>query len=151
MKNKDDLKVENELSKIIIGIAIEVHRTLGPGMFEKTYQDFLYHKLLRAGLQVEKEKVVNLEIEGIKLDSAYRIDLLVENKVVLEIKSVNEITDQHFSQTLTYLKSGNYKLGLILNFGALIMRKGIRRCLNTNDWKILYSTTLPPADNFEES
>lgn len=147
MENDDELKIENELSKIIIGIAIDVHRTLGPGMFEKTYQDFLYHKLILEGLHVEKEKQVDLEIEGIKLEGAYRIDLLVENKVVLEIKSVNEITDIHFAQTLTYLKAGNYQLGLILNFGALTMRKGIRRCINSNDWRKLYANTITPIEN----
>lgn len=94
---------ENELSNIVIGIAIDVHRTLGPGLLENAYKECLFYKLRKEGFLVEKEKVMPLVYEDIKLDCGYRVDLLVENKLVLELKSVEDLNDVHFAQTLTYL------------------------------------------------
>jgi len=95
---------ENEISQKIIGAAIEVHKALGPGLLEKAYQECLYYKLHQDGLKVEKEKPMPLIFEEVKLECGYRIDLLVENKVIVELKSVEVLNDVHLAQTLTYIK-----------------------------------------------
>jgi GxxExxY protein len=118
---------ENEISKIILGKAIEVHRTLGPGLLESAYQECLYYELINEGLTVEKEKALPIVYKEIKLDHGYRIDLLIENKVVIELKTVEFLTDVHTAQTLTYMKLGNYKLGLLLNFNVKLLKEGIKR------------------------
>ena len=121
---------ENEIAGKVIGLAIEVHNVLGPGLLEKTYQECLYYKINQFGLQVEKEKAVPLIFEEIKLEHGYRLDLLVENKLVLEIKCVDYFNEIHFAQVLTYLKFGHFKLGLLLNFNVLRMRDGIKRVVH---------------------
>lgn len=121
---------ENEISTIVIGLAIEIHRTLGPGLLENVYQECLFYKLKKRGLSAEKEKAMPLIFEEVKLDCGYRIDILVENKLVVEIKAVESLTINHLAQTLTYLKLGNYKLGLIINFNEQLLKNGIRRVLN---------------------
>ena len=121
---------ENEISKKIIGIAIDVHKVLGPGLLESAYQECLYYKLRQANLFVEKEKAMPLVFEEVKLDCGYRIDLLVEKKVVLELKSVEAINDVHLAQTLTYMKLGDYKLGLLMNFNVTLLKNGIKRIIN---------------------
>jgi GxxExxY protein len=125
MEEKD----ENSLSNIIIGCAIEVHRHLGPGLLESAYQECLYHELLLAGLSVQKEKPMPIVYKDVKLNHGYRIDLLVNNKVVIEIKTVESFTDVHTAQVLTYLKLGNYKLGLLLNFYVTSLKSGIKRII----------------------
>ena len=121
---------ENELSNKIIGLAIEVHNAFGPGLLESAYKECLYYKIGKAGLYVEKEKPMPLIFEEVKLECGYRIDLLVERKLVIEIKSVEALNDVHLAQVLTYLKVGNYKLGLLLNFNVLKLREGIKRVVN---------------------
>jgi GxxExxY protein len=121
---------ENELSNIVIGYAIEVHRNLGPGLLESAYQECLMYELINAGLQVEKEKPMPIVYKEVKLDHGYRIDLLVENKLVIEIKTVEELCDVHTAQVLTYLKLGNYKLGLLINFNVSLLKNGIKRLIN---------------------
>jgi len=121
---------ENEISKIIIGKAIEVHKALGPGLLESAYQECLYYELVESGLKVEKEKPMPIIYKEVKLDHGYRIDLLVENKVVVENKTVDTILDVHEAQILTYLKLGDYKLGLLLNFNVPLLKNGIRRYVN---------------------
>lgn len=121
---------ENELSKIIIGCAIEVHKQLGPGLLESAYQECLYYELKQAGLNVRKEKPMPIVYKEVKLDHGYRIDLLVEEKVVIEIKTVDALTDVHTAQVLTYLKLGSFKLGLLLNFQVSILKNGIKRVIN---------------------
>ncbi len=118
---------ENELSKQIIGQAIEVHSVLGPGLLESAYKECLYYKTGNAGIYVEKEKPMPLLFENVKLDCGYRIDLLVEGKLVIEIKSVEALNDIHLAQTLTYMRLGNYRLGLLINFNVLRLKEGIRR------------------------
>ena len=120
---------ENEISKIIIGCAIEVHKQLGPGLLESAYQECLFYELKQAGLEVQKEKPMPIVYKEVKLDHGYRIDLLVDNKVVVEIKSVEELNDVHTAQVLTYLKLGNYKLGLLLNFHVSLLKDGIKRII----------------------
>lgn len=121
---------ENEISTKIIGLAIDVHKVLGPGLLESAYKESLFYMINKHGLKVEKVKVMPLVFEEIKLDCGYRIDLLVENKLVIEIKSVDCLNDIHLAQTLTYLKLGNYKLGLLINFNEVLLKKGVRRIVN---------------------
>lgn len=121
---------ENELSTIIIGCAIEVHRRLGAGLLERAYQECLMYELKLQGLKVEKEVLLPITYKELKIDNGYRIDLLVEDKVVIELKTVEELHNAHFAQTLTYLKFGNYKLGLIFNFNEAILKNGIKRIIN---------------------
>jgi GxxExxY protein len=123
-------KTENELSNIIIGCAIEVHRQLGPGLLESAYQECLYYELKNQGLHVVKEKPMPIVYKDVKLDHGYRLDLLVNNKVVIEIKTVEAFTEVHTAQVLTYLKLGNYKLGLLLNFYVSALKSGIKRIIN---------------------
>ncbi|MCK4563008.1 MAG: GxxExxY protein [Flavobacteriaceae bacterium] len=121
---------ENELSRIIIGSAIEVHKQLGPGLLESAYQECLFYELKLKALNVQKQKPMPIVYKEVKLDHGYRIDLLVEEKVVIEIKAVEYLNDIHKAQTLTYLRLGDYKLGLLLNFQELVLKNGIRRIVN---------------------
>jgi GxxExxY protein len=122
---------DNELTGMIIKQAIEVHNALGPGLLESAYKECLFYKIAQTGLIVEKEKPVPLVFERVKLECGYRIDLLVENKIVIEIKSVEALNEIHLAQTLTYLKLGNYKLGLLMNFNVLKLKDGIKRVINS--------------------
>lgn len=109
---------ENQLSNIIIGKAIEVHKSLGPGLLESAYQECLFYELKEERLNVQKEIPQPIVYKDVKMDHGYRLDLLVENKVVVEIKTVDAILDVHEAQILTYLKLGDYKLGLLINFNV---------------------------------
>ncbi len=121
---------ENEISNRIIGIAIEVHKSLGPGLLESAYKECLFYRFNKENIYVEKEKSMPLVYEDVKLECGYRIDLLVERKVVIEIKSVEALNEVHFAQTLTYMKLGGYKLGLLINFNVSFLKDGIRRIAN---------------------
>jgi GxxExxY protein len=121
---------ENELATKVIGCAIEVHKKLGPGLLESAYQKCLAHELKLAGLLVEEERPVPIVYKDVKLDHGYRIDLLVNKKLVIEIKTVETLTDVHTAQVLTYLRLGEYKLGLLLNFHVSVMKQGIKRLIN---------------------
>lgn len=122
-----------ELNKItgeIIGAAIEVHKALGPGLLESAYQECLYYELINKGFSVSKEQAMPIVYKEVQLDHGYRMDLLVENKVVIEIKTVDAFSDVHFAQVLTYLRLGDYKLGLLINFNVLKLKDGIKRIIN---------------------
>lgn len=121
---------ENEISNRIIGLAIEVHKSLGPGLLESAYKECLLYRLLKEGYTAEKEKPMPLIYYDVKLDCGYRIDILVEKKVVIEIKSVEALNEVHLAQTLTYMKLGNYKLGLLINFNVALLKDGIKRIVN---------------------
>lgn len=121
---------ENELSNKVIGLAMDVHTKLGPGLLESAYKECLYYKIVKEGIGVVKEKPMPLIFEEVKLDCGYRIDLLVENKLVIELKSVEALTDVHLAQTLTYMKLGDFKLGLLINFNVAKLKDGIRRVIN---------------------
>lgn len=121
---------ENEVSNKVIGLAIEVHSALGPGLLESAYKECLYYKVLNSGLIVQKEKPMPLVFENVKLECGYRLDLLVEHKLVIEIKSVDKLNDIHLAQTLTYMKLGNYKLGLLMNFNVVKLKDGLKRVVN---------------------
>lgn len=121
---------ENELSQIIIGCAIKVHKNLGPGLLESAYEECLYYELTKAGLNVEKQKPMPLIYEEVKLDCGYRVDLIVEKKVIIEAKSVEALNDVHLAQILTYLKLADCKLGLLINFNVARLKEGIKRVVN---------------------
>ena len=119
-----------EIASTIIGCAIKVHRALGPGLLESAYKECLYYELLKAGLFVEKEKPMHLFYEEVKLDIGYRIYLLVEKKLVIEIKSKDALNDIDLAQTLTYLKIGDFRLGLLINFNVTLLKNGLKRVAN---------------------
>jgi len=119
--------IENQITEKIIGCAIEVHKQLGPGLLESAYEECLYYELQNAGLNVKKQLALPLVYKEIKLDNGYRIDLLVENKVIVEIKSVDAIADIHKAQLMTYMKLANIKVGLLINFNVTKLKDGIVR------------------------
>ncbi len=121
---------ENEISSMIIGKAIEVHRALGPGLLESAYKECLFYKIRKEGFFIEKEKSMPLVFEEVRLDCGYRIDIQVERKVVVELKSVESIYEVHLAQVLTYLKLGDFKLGLLINFNVALLKDGIKRMVN---------------------
>jgi GxxExxY protein len=121
---------ENELSRIIFDCALKVHQSLGPGLLESAYEECLFYELNKTGLYVEKQKSLPLVYEQVKLDIGYRIDMIVENKLILEIKSVESLNDVHFAQLLTYLKLTDCKLGLLINFNVNLIKNGIKRIVN---------------------
>jgi len=121
---------ENELATKIIGVAMEIHTKLGPGLLESSYKECLFYKLRQLGFEVEKEKSMPLVFEEVRLECGYRIDLLVNKKIVIELKNVDSLTDVHLAQTLTYLKLGEYKLGLLINFNVARLKDGLKRVIN---------------------
>jgi len=121
---------ENELSKVIIGAAIEVHKTLGPGLLESAYETCLERELVIRGLKVKRQVGLPLVYKDISCDIGYRVDLLVENKVIIEIKSVEALNDVHIAQVLTYLKLSQCKLGLLINFNVKRLKEGVKRLVN---------------------
>jgi len=125
------MDIENKLSTAVIGAAITLHKSLGPGLLESAFKECLYYELVKLGLYVEKEKALPLIYQEIKLECGYRLDLLVENKLIVEIKSVEALNDIHLAQVLTYLKISNYKLGLLINFNVLKVKEGIRWVINS--------------------
>lgn len=120
----------NELSRQIIGRAIHVHQRLGPGLLEAVYQECLGYELQQAGFFVEKEKALPVIYKQVRLECGYRLDLLVERTVVGEIKAVEALRDIHLAQVLTYLKLGQYPLGLLINFNVKLLKDGIKRVIN---------------------
>jgi len=121
---------DNEITNLIIGSAIEVHKALGPGLLESAYQECLLYELNNNGLQVKKEVSLPIVYKEVKLNHGYRIDLLVENRIVVELKTVEYFTDVHFAQILTYLKLGGFDLGLLINFHTSLLKNGIKRFIN---------------------
>lgn len=116
-----------DLTKTIIGCAIEVHKELGPGLLESAYEECLAYELTKVGLKVERQKPVPVIYKEIKLECGYRIDILVEDKIVLELKTVDEFNPIHEAQILTYLKFAQKKVGLLINFNVLRLKDGIKR------------------------
>jgi GxxExxY protein len=130
-----------ELTQKVIGCAMKVHSGLGPGLLESAYQECLCFELLRSGLYVEKQKPMPLVYSEVKLDCGYRVDIMVERRLILEIKSVDATNDIHLAQVLTYLRLANCRLALILNFNVLHLREGIRRVVNHYDDSASSATT----------
>ena len=121
---------ENELSRIVFDCALKVHQSLGPGLLESAYEECLFYELKKIGLSVEKQKPLPLIYEEVKLDVGYRLDIIVEDKIIIEIKSVEALNDVHFAQLLTYLKLTNCKLGLLINFNVSLIKNGVKRVVN---------------------
>lgn len=122
--------IENEISRQIIGAAIEVHKQLGPGLLESSYEACLAYELRQSGLEVKTQVALPVIYKDVKLDVGYRIDLIVENKVIIEVKAVESLADIHTAQLLTYLKLKDLKLGLLINFNHVRVASGVKRILN---------------------
>lgn len=125
-------EVEERSEKVfkkVLDAAFHVHSELGPGLLESSYEECLFFELIESGLFVEKQKVLPLIYKTIKLEAGYRVDLLVENRVVVEVKSVDSLNDIHLAQVLTYLKLSGCRLGLLVNFNVLHLKSGIRRVI----------------------
>jgi len=121
---------ENELSKIIVNSAFKIHSQLGPGLLESVYEEILYYELQKQRLNVERQKGIPVFWDNLKMDIGFRADLIVEKKVIIEIKSVETIAPVHPKQLLTYLKITGYKLGLLINFNETLIKNGITRIVN---------------------
>jgi GxxExxY protein len=121
---------ENEISNIVIGCALRVHSALGPGLLESSYAACLHYELMQSGLFVEAQKPLPLVYHTVKLECGYRIDLMVERKLIIEVKSVEALNDIHLAQVLTYLKLADCRLGLLINFNVLRLKDGIKRVVN---------------------
>jgi len=121
---------ENDLSKIIVDTCYQIHVALGPGLFESVYEEILYYELSQNGLSVSRQQAIPLIWKGIKMDQGFRSDLIVEDRVLIEIKSVSAIALVHLKQVLTYLKLTGLKLGLLINFNEALIKDGITRVVN---------------------
>jgi GxxExxY protein len=122
--------IDKDITEKIISAAMRIHSRVGPGLLESAYRDFLYYELLREGWAVEKEKLMPVVYEGLSLEYGYRIDLLVDNKVVVELKTVELLRRIHQQQVLTYLRMGNFKTGLLINFQVAHLKDGLKRISN---------------------
>lgn len=120
----------NDLTSTVIESAIKIHKALGPGLLESAYKECLAYELIKKGLFVEKEKAVPLIYEEVKLECGYRLDLMINNELILEIKSVDAVADIHIAQVLTYMKLMNRKYGLLINFNVPLLKDGLKRLIN---------------------
>jgi len=127
---KEILMSENELSKIIINTAFQIHYTLGPGLLESVYEEIMYYELRKQGLNIERQKGIPVIWNELKMEIGFRADLIIENKVIIELKSVEAIAPVHPKQLLTYLKLTGLKLGLLINFNEPLIKNGITRIVN---------------------
>jgi GxxExxY protein len=121
---------ENDLSKIIVDCSYQIHVELGPGLFESVYEEILYHELIESGLRVVRQQAIPVLWKGLQMNLGFRADLIVEDKVLIEIKSVKAIAPVHQKQVLTYLKLTDIKLGLLINFNEVLIKNGISRIVN---------------------
>ena len=121
---------ENEISKVIVNTSFEIHKTLDPGLFESVYEEILFYELNRQGLKVQRQKGIAVLWKEMKMDIGFRADLIVNKKVIIEIKSVEAIAPVHKKQLLTYLKLTDKKLGLLINFNVALIKNGITRIVN---------------------
>ena len=121
---------ENEIGKALVDAAVKIHTALGPGLLESVYEVVLAKELESRGFSVQRQVPVKIEYEGLKFDEGFRADLIIENKVLVELKSVEQLSSVHHKQLLTYLKLKKLKLGFLLNFGAALMKDGIKRIVN---------------------
>lgn len=124
------MRTENEIAKIVVDTAFHLHKTVGPGLLESAYEQALKYDLEERGLEVKSQVAMPFHYKGVNLDVGYRIDLLVEGKLIVEIKSVEQLAPVHFAQTLTYLRLSEIKLGLLINFNSKLLKDGINRLIN---------------------
>ena len=121
---------EEEISKIVFECALRVHKVLGPGLLESAYEECLFYELKKTNLKVEKQKPLPLIYEEVNLEVGYRIDIIIEDKFIVEVKSVEALNNVHLAQLLTYLKLSDCKLGLLINFNVKLLKDGVRRIIN---------------------
>lgn len=121
---------ENELSKIIVNCAYQIHSKLGPGLLESVYEEIMYYELTRENLSVYRQQGIPVIWDTIKMNLGFRADLIVENKVIIELKSIENVAPVHSKQLLTYLKITGLKLGLLINFNETLIKNGITRIVN---------------------
>jgi len=121
---------ENEISKLVFNCALTVHRDPEPGLLESAYTECLFYELIRMEMFVEKQKPLPLIYKQVNLEIGYRIDLIIENKFIIEVKSVEALNDVHLAQILTYLKLSNCKLGMLINFNVSLLKNGVKRVIN---------------------
>jgi GxxExxY protein len=121
---------ENQIGTTLLDICYRVHQEMGPGLFESVYEDILYLELRNQGLKVEKQKEISVQWNGMKLEKGFRADLVIAEKVIVEIKSVDAISKLHFMQVLNYLKLADLKLGYLINFNNIMLKDGIHRIIN---------------------
>ncbi|NML69728.1 GxxExxY protein [Chryseobacterium sp. RP-3-3] len=121
---------ENELSKVVFDAGLKIHKKLGAGLFEHVYEECLFYELSKTGLWIERQKLFPIIYEDLKIENAFRLDIIIENKLILEIKTVDYINSTHKAQLLTYLKMTDCKLGLLLNFQSDVFKNGVTRMVN---------------------
>lgn len=121
---------ENEIANIVFEAALRIHKRLGPGLLESAYEECMFYELKKSNLKVEKQKALPLIYDEVRLDVGYRLDLLIESKFIVEIKSVESLNDVHLAQILTYLRLSNCKLGLLINFNVSLLKNGVKRVIN---------------------
>ena len=121
---------ENEIAKVVFECGLKIHRALGPGLLESAYEECLCYELYKNGIAFERQKTLPLIYEAIHLDVGYRVDIMIENKLIIELKAVESLTDIHFAQIVTYLKLSGCKLGLLINFNSLLFKDGVKRVIN---------------------
>jgi GxxExxY protein len=121
---------ENEIAKIVVDVAYKIHKNLGPGLLESVYEIILVHELKKLGLHVERQKPISIVYEGIKFEEGFRADVVVEDKVIIELKSVEQVSKAHKKKLLTYLRLADKRLGLLINFGTALMKEGLFRVVN---------------------
>jgi GxxExxY protein len=121
---------ENEIARVIVNVAFQIHTKLGPGLLESVYEEIMCYELLKSGLKVERQKSIPVFWDDKKLEIGFRADLVVEDKVIIELKSVQDLLPVHFKQVLTYLKLADLKLGLLINFNENLIKDGVKRVVN---------------------
>jgi GxxExxY protein len=121
---------ENQIAKNIVDRSVKVHQTLGPGLLESSYEKCLYYELKKTGLYVKRQVEMPLKYDHLKIDIGYRVDMILNSKVIIEIKAVEKLTNVHMAQLLTYLKLSNCKLGILINFNVNLMKNGLKRIVN---------------------
>ena len=121
---------ENEIASIVFESALKVHKRLGPGLLESAYEESMFYELKKTNLKVEKQKALPLIYDEVRLDIGYRLDLIIEDKFIVEIKAVESLNDIHLAQILTYLRLSDCKLGMLINFNVTLLKNGVKRVIN---------------------
>ena len=121
---------ENEIASIVFQSALKVHKRLGPGLLESAYEECMFYELKKTNLKVEKQKALPLIYDEVRLDIGYRLDLIIEDKFIVEIKAVESLNDIHLAQILTYLRLSDCKLGMLINFNVTLLKNGVKRVIN---------------------
>jgi GxxExxY protein len=129
-KKSNTIMTENEISRIVVDACYRIHSKLGPGLFESVYERILVIELEKEGLQVERQKVIPVKWDDVEIEQGFKADIIVENKVIIELKSIDKLADVHYKQLLTYLKLTDLKLGLLINFKENLIKMGIKRIVN---------------------